>query len=339
MGAAVRIGRLHAPLGIRKGQGGIGHDSQFAIHPADGRCQAVRHVVISVGFFLRQLVEHHIADKGAALLPQRHSRQGAALTGHPGVGDEAAGGTEQERLLHVAVIDPDTALIPLQLGGDRQPAVAVQRGGNKGLLLRRRQGQHLAVLVHHVQHRAAHVVCHCLAAAAVQRRGGHIHRRGPHLAAAVIQDAQPGIRQHHQTVPQRREAVAGGGVVVIDGLAARLFHAAVIQIAAQRVKAGAVPVGGKYHHAQYSHQRQEEDETATQLPPGLLLLVFSVVVVPDVFRRISHCSVARPHTKVLSGTVRRGARWGPPAAGRRSPEWRGCPRAGICPPPRRARCR
>ena len=231
-------------------------------------------------------------------------------------------------MLHLGIIDLNTALIPFLLRGHRQPAVFIQAGGNDRLFIAGFQRKQFTQRVQHIQLRAAHIIGQHIVAAGLQHRRIHTHALGPDISAIGIDQAQLGLGQHHKAIFQQSEVVFSRGIVGIQRFSACLFRTAIVQVTAQHIKAGAVPIGCYQNHTQHNdhhrQSRQERTQNGTLFPGGF---PFAVVIIPDVPSRISHCSVARPHTKVLSCTNLPEAPWGRLRCGHRSPKWQGYPPA------------
>ncbi|MPM59848.1 hypothetical protein SDC9_106694 [bioreactor metagenome] len=124
----------------------------------------------------RQVIEHHAGGKRPAGLAQCHRREILSVVSDIGVGNKAFRRIEGKQRIPRRVIGGDGRLVVLLPGGHRQFAAAVQRGGNKRLRIVGALLIDEALLVQHVQFRAAHVVSHGPIPCRAQRRRLHFHR-------------------------------------------------------------------------------------------------------------------------------------------------------------------
>ena len=288
---AAVIAGLHSARVGGTGHAGVRYRHKSSVLLAGGKHQPVRDAVIREGLDfsrLPQVVQQHIADEHAVLLPQPHHRQCVPVVADPGLRHKPLiGGHVKHHLAHVRAVSGNGALGVPPLRRHCQHPLGVQGGGDQGLILLRLQAEHLSPLIQNVQESAADVVSRHPAAALAQGRNGHLHLGGPGLPAVLVQKPQRVVRQHHQLVPQHREAAARGGVIAVP-LLTGTGGAAVSEIPPQHVKARAVPVGGRQHHAQHRRQGQKEHEKPPQAAGAPLRPSRAVVVIPDVFCPVSH---------------------------------------------------
>ena len=128
------MGRHDFSVCVGPGQAGIRHRNDPVLFGIHGKHQTVLNAVIGVRLRLAQVIQHHIADKGAVLLSQRHRRQLLSFAHNAGVHDKAAGGIEDKRQLHLRVVNLHAALVVSFLRGNAQPVMLIQRCGNDRLL-------------------------------------------------------------------------------------------------------------------------------------------------------------------------------------------------------------